>query len=90
MSRGRYHTALTVKLHLRKAWDTHFMTGATPYDKAVERMQQACRRAGLVVLSEYRADYPAPGLSGVLFTRLPRDMTLDRTAGLRRNKLAGL
>ena len=75
-------TALTVRTHLRKAWDQHFLPGATPYDKAVTRFKMACFRAGLVVMSEYRENHPAAGLSGVLFTRLPRGMKTTRGSGL--------
>lgn len=83
-------TALTVRLHLRRAWDSHFLAGATPYDLSVKRLKMACYRAGLVIVTEYREDYPAAGLSGVLITRMPKAVKVSGQGGLRNHRTAGL
>lgn len=81
---------ITVRLHLRKAWDQHFLAGATPTDRVVKRIMRACWRENIVAVSEFRRDYPAPGLSGVLVTRMPKDVKTFRGANGSNPRLAGL
>lgn len=63
--------ALTVRRNLRKPWDTFFLPGYGQYDRRAEKMKLAARKAGFEVVVEYLRDTPAPGLSGVMLTRLP-------------------
>jgi hypothetical protein len=87
---SRRFNSETVKSHFQKEWDSVFLAGAEPNDTRVVALVAAAVKTGIKVAREYRPDYPAKGLSGVMVTRVPLDFQMPRSIVSRWNPAGGL
>lgn len=67
---------ITVQRNLRRPWDTFFLPGWAQYDRRTDQFKSAARALGFELCIEYLRDTPAPGLSGVMMTRLPEGQSV--------------